>query len=209
MTVFYLFTFFRTDFIQSEASWKLSSTTDWLMSAWKNVSWGHPFGLLAVRWLDIGQASSRSIGSFSSDVFDCLTSTGSEPFPLLVCLNATKFVLLSVFTILETISPKVCSKSRLKSAKSPLLVDARGSKTSLLRLRRQYTAIFNELGHQRIYYMVKTRTFSRGINERHPEWARCAYLARSGSQSERRIRCILPARGFNHITLQTGIPSWL
>ena len=128
-------------------SWKLSSTTDWLMSAWKNVSWGHPFGLLAVRWLDIGQASSRSIGSLSSDVFDCLTSTGSEPFSLLVCLNATKFVLLSVFTILETIWPKVCSKSRLKSAKSPLLVDARGSKTSLLKLRRQYTAIFNELCH--------------------------------------------------------------
>ena len=147
VTVFYLFTFFRTDFIQSEASWKLSSTTDWLMSAWKNVSWGHPFGLLAARWLDIGQASSRSIGSLSSDVFDCLTSTGSEPFSRLVCLNATKFVLPSVFTILETIWPKVCSKSRLKSAKSPLLIDARGSKTSLLKLRRQYTAIFNELGH--------------------------------------------------------------
>ena len=30
--------FFRTDLIQSEASWKPSSTSDWLMSAWKNVS---------------------------------------------------------------------------------------------------------------------------------------------------------------------------
>ena len=38
VTAFDLFTFFRTDFIQSEASWKLSSTSDWLMSAWKNVS---------------------------------------------------------------------------------------------------------------------------------------------------------------------------
>ena len=37
-TAFDLFTFFRTDLIQSEASWKLSSTFDWLMSAWKNVS---------------------------------------------------------------------------------------------------------------------------------------------------------------------------
>ena len=27
-----------SDLIQSEASWKLSSTSDWLMSAWKNVS---------------------------------------------------------------------------------------------------------------------------------------------------------------------------
>ena len=33
-----LFTFFREDLIQSEASWKLSSTSDWLMTAWKNVN---------------------------------------------------------------------------------------------------------------------------------------------------------------------------
>ena len=35
---FNLFTFFHIDLIQSEASWKLSSTSDWLMSAWKNVN---------------------------------------------------------------------------------------------------------------------------------------------------------------------------
>ena len=35
---FNLFTFFRADLIQSEASWQLSSTFDWLMSAWKNVN---------------------------------------------------------------------------------------------------------------------------------------------------------------------------
>ena len=33
VTAFDLFTFFRTDLIQSEASWKLSSASDWLMSA--------------------------------------------------------------------------------------------------------------------------------------------------------------------------------
>ena len=33
-----LFEFFPADLIQSEASWKLSSPFDWLMSAWKNVS---------------------------------------------------------------------------------------------------------------------------------------------------------------------------
>ena len=38
ITTFDLFKFFRADLIQSEASWKLSSTFDWLMSAWKNVS---------------------------------------------------------------------------------------------------------------------------------------------------------------------------
>ena len=38
VTAFDLFTFFRADLIQSEDSWKPSSTSDWLMSAWKNVS---------------------------------------------------------------------------------------------------------------------------------------------------------------------------
>ena len=33
VTAFELLTFFRADLIQSEASWKLSSTSDWLMSA--------------------------------------------------------------------------------------------------------------------------------------------------------------------------------
>ena len=61
-------------------------------------------------------------------------STGSEPFSLLICLDATKFVLLSVFTLIETICPRNCSKSRLRSAKSPLPVDVRRSTTSLLKL---------------------------------------------------------------------------
>ena len=33
VTAFNLITFSRTDLIQSEVSWKLSSTYDWLMSA--------------------------------------------------------------------------------------------------------------------------------------------------------------------------------
>ena len=35
---FNLLTFFRADLIQSEASWKLSSTFDWLLYAWKNAN---------------------------------------------------------------------------------------------------------------------------------------------------------------------------
>ena len=38
---FNLFTFFCADLIQSEASSKLTSTSDWLLSAWKNVSRSH------------------------------------------------------------------------------------------------------------------------------------------------------------------------
>ena len=64
----------------------------------------------------------RITGSLSSEVFERRTSTGSEPFYLLICLDATKFVLLVVFTLIETFCPKICSKSRLKSAKSPLPV---------------------------------------------------------------------------------------
>ena len=74
------------------------------------------------------------LGSLSSDVFERQTSTGSEPFSLLVSLDATVFILPSVLILIETICPKICSKSRLKSAKRPLPVDVRRSKTSLLKL---------------------------------------------------------------------------
>ena len=73
------------------------------------------------------------IESFSSDGYERCMSTGGEPFSLLICLGTTKFGLLSVFTLKETICPKICSKSRLKSAKSLLPVDVRRSKTSLLK----------------------------------------------------------------------------
>ena len=58
-------------------------------------------------------------------------STGRKPFSILICLNAAIFVLLSVFTLIETICPniKFCSKSQLKSAESPLLGGVHCSKT--------------------------------------------------------------------------------
>ena len=55
-------------------------------------------------------------------------------FFLFNILDANKFVLLSVFTLKERFCLRICSKSRLKSAKSPLPVDVRRSKTSLLKL---------------------------------------------------------------------------
>ena len=59
----------------------------------------------------------RIIGSLSSDVFKRRTSTGSEPFSILNCLDATKFALLRVFTLKETICANFCLKSRLRSTK--------------------------------------------------------------------------------------------
>ena len=75
-----------------------------------------------------------SIGSLSSGVFERRTSTGSKPFSLLVSLYATVFVLPSVLILKETIWPNICSKSRLKCAKSPFPVEVHRSKTSLLKL---------------------------------------------------------------------------
>ena len=73
-----------------------------------------------------------TIGSLSGNVFERRVLTGSEPFSVLISLDVTKLVLLSAFTLQETICPNICSKSRPKSAKNPLPVDVRRSKTPLL-----------------------------------------------------------------------------
>ena len=51
-------------------------------------------------------------------IFEQCSSKGSEPFSLLICHDATKFVLLSVFTVIDRICQNICSKSRLKSEKN-------------------------------------------------------------------------------------------
>ena len=75
-----------------------------------------------------------SIGSLSRDVFERRTSTGSELFSLLVCLDANKFVLLSFFSPLKTIYSRVSTKPLPNDAKISLPVDVRRSKTLLLKL---------------------------------------------------------------------------
>ena len=47
------------------------------------------------------------LGGLSKGVFERRTSTGSEVFFILEQLDATIFVFLSVFTIIETICPKI------------------------------------------------------------------------------------------------------
>ena len=103
------------------------------------------------------------VGNLSSDVFERRTSTGSEPFPLLISLDATIFVLPSVLILIETICPKICSKSRLKSAKRPLPVDVRRSKTSLLKLPIVCELIYSWSLHSSIslyYQSLKNIEFS-------------------------------------------------
>ena len=70
------------------------------------------------------------LGSLSKGVFELRTSTGSEIFFILKYIDNTKLVLLSLFLIIETISPKIWAKIQLKNEKSPLPVDMRRSKAS-------------------------------------------------------------------------------
>ena len=68
------------------------------------------------------------------DVFERRTSTGSEALSLFICLDANKLVLLSFFSLLKTIYPRISTEPLPNDAKSPLPVDVRPSKTLLLKL---------------------------------------------------------------------------
>ena len=74
------------------------------------------------------------LGNLSKDVFEGRTSTGSEPFSLFICLDANKFVLLSFFSLIKRIYPRVSNKPLPNDAKGPLPVDVRRSTTLLLKL---------------------------------------------------------------------------
>ena len=65
--------------------------------------------------------------------FERSTSTGTVAFSFFICLDASNVVLFSVFTLIETIYPKIEAKVS-KSAKRLLSVDLRRSETLLLKL---------------------------------------------------------------------------
>ena len=65
--------------------------------------------------------------SLSTDVFEQRTSTGSEVFFILKYLDATKFVLLSLFTVVETTCWKIWAKPPPMNGKSLLPVVLRRS----------------------------------------------------------------------------------
>ena len=66
MTVFDLFTPFHTDLVQSEASWKRSSTSDWLIEG------DHTFGILVVITIK-QQKNSERAADFLTNFFAKLT----------------------------------------------------------------------------------------------------------------------------------------
>ena len=71
------------------------------------------------------------LGSLSKDVFERRTcmATGNETFSLFTRLGATTFVILSVFTLLETIYLKTGVHPLPKNEKHPFPVAVRRSKT--------------------------------------------------------------------------------
>ena len=133
------------------------------------------------------------LGSLSSDVFELRTSTGSEPFSLLVSLDATVFILPSVLILKETICPKICSKSRLKCAKSPFPVDVRRSKTSLLKL---------PIIHCEAPGVISSFSSYNSLRER--AWELELKGGREGELDRRLIRHILAALS----SLENGGLSW-
>ena len=127
-------------------------------SAEKKNFWDPPLPLnLTVRmtvppylkvWIRYGdQYQWVTIGSLSSNVFERRTSTGSEVFSLLTCLDDIKFVFLSFFTVIEAIWLKICAKPPSKNEKRPLPVDVRGSKTLLLKLPNNASSPRNPANH--------------------------------------------------------------
>ena len=73
-------------------------------------------------------------GSLSKGVFERRTATGNETFSLFTRLGATAFVILSVFTLIETIYLKIRAHPLAKDEKRPPPVAVRRSKTPLLKL---------------------------------------------------------------------------
>ena len=79
------------------------------------------------------KATRMAVGR-SAPLSEPRTSTGSEVFSLLTCLDDIKFVFLSFFTVIEAIWLKICAKPPSKNQKRPLPVDVRRSRTLLLKL---------------------------------------------------------------------------
>ena len=72
-------------------------------------------------------------------IFETRTATGSQRFPLLICLHTTTFTLLSIFSLLEMISIKIwehqCPGSRNVLFRLSSASHKRACLSSLLNIR--------------------------------------------------------------------------
>ena len=112
--------------------------------------------------------------SLSKDVFERRMSTGSEGFSLFICLDANKFVLLSFFSLIKTIYPRVSTKPLPNDANSPLPFDVRRSKTLLLKLPNDLQGrplVRSSILFVRIFIVIVVKLIVKFITKRH----RCHY----------------------------------
>ena len=112
--------------------------------------------------------------SLSKDVFERRMSTGSETFSLFICLDANKFVLLSFFSLIKTIYPRVSTKPLPNDANSPLPVDVHRSKTLLLKLPNDLQGrllVRSSILFVRIFIVIVVKLMVKFITKRH----RCHY----------------------------------
>ena len=72
--------------------------------------------IISRKWRNVTDTILRSL---SKDVFERYTSTGSEAFYLFTRLDAIKFVLLTFFSLIKTIHPRVSTKPPSNDAKKP------------------------------------------------------------------------------------------
>ena len=117
--------------------------------------------LLKYSLLQIFELNSDCSQSKAETFFEWRTLTGSEPFSLLIYLDTTKFLLLRFFSLKETICPKVCSKSRFKSAKNILPVNMRRSKTQSLEPFRPVVKRRGDEWSIKIFNCSQNFTFAR------------------------------------------------
>ena len=108
-----------------------------------------------------------ALGNLSKDIFERRTSTGSQSFSLFICLDTNKFVLLSFFSLIKTIYPRVSTEPLPNDGKSPLRVDGRRTKTLLLKLpinsRSIQTLLITTQSNRmkfRLYVCTNRRIFS-------------------------------------------------
>ena len=87
----------------------------------------------AQEWIQYTSGWRASL-NLSKHVFERCKSTESEAFSRLICLDANKFVLLSFFSLIKTIYPRVLTKPLPNDAKRSLPVEVCHSKTLLLKL---------------------------------------------------------------------------
>ena len=105
-------------------------------------------------------------------------ATGSELFSCLTCLDTTRFILLNIFSLLETLSLKILERPLCWHTKFSLTVAVRAQKHSLLKLSNVLTRRFNSrypfyprCAFSELIVVLKSRRFRLYVTVEEPDLA--------------------------------------